>query len=311
MSEGFRAASTIVEFIVPQLREDFFLVDVGCSGGIDACFRSFGDRLTGVGFDPNVVECERLSALEMQRIKYESAFVDSDTLPPTVSPWNRLSVAQSLKIRSQKSQAFSHAEKTSQNLWVKTELAERRIKIGEYLAGSDPDFVKIDIDGYDYGVLRSVDASGVLGFCLEVNFIGGIQENEHTFHNTDRYMRSIGFELFFLSTRKYSIAGLPAKYLLGAPAQSLTGRPIQGDAIYFRDPAGTGAELSRDKTLKLAALMAMANQHDSAAELLIDRKALLDIDLPAALDLLAHEAVGRSYEEHIAAFEQDDASIYP
>ena len=54
----------------------FFLVDVGCSGGIERRWRSFGTRLQGVGFDPLVAEVERLNALRADAgMVYEAACV--------------------------------------------------------------------------------------------------------------------------------------------------------------------------------------------------------------------------------------------
>ena len=47
-------ASAFVGYIAQRLRhENFVLIDIGCSGGLDWTWRSFGDRLNAWGFDPN------------------------------------------------------------------------------------------------------------------------------------------------------------------------------------------------------------------------------------------------------------------
>ena len=313
MSDGLRAGSKLIEFLAPLLRSDFYLVDVGCSGGIDPGWRSFGDRLSGVGFDPNVVECERLASIEKQRVTYEPGFVAAPKRPFYIdrNPWHRLAVFRSTAIRHDKSAALSNLEKTQQNLWGSTKLSERIIALRDYLSGKRPDFFKIDIDGPDFDVMRSVDYADILGVSMEVNFIGGNGPDEHTFHNTDRFMRSQGFDLYFLSYRTYAMSALPAKYVSSHPAESVSGRPVQGDALYFRDIVATGLPVERDKVLKLACLFSLAGQHDSVADVLQHyRPTLLDIDVEAALDIICQEARGRSYKDHMALFEADDASFY-
>src|SRR5262245_27589779 len=60
-------------------REPFFLVDVGCAGGIDTLWRVFGDQLAGIGFDPQQSEIARLRAAESNpNIKYVAALVGLD-----------------------------------------------------------------------------------------------------------------------------------------------------------------------------------------------------------------------------------------
>ena len=96
------------------------------------------------------------------------------------------------------------------------------------------DFIKIDVDGPDFLILDSIrsefEKRKVIGLGMEVNFFGTDDPGEHTFHNTDRFLRSLGFELFGITQRLYSMAALPQRYELSFPAQSLRGRPLQGDA---------------------------------------------------------------------------------
>src|SRR5215831_11897250 len=106
--EGLAAGSRLVQFVVSHnfLKNDpLRLIDVGCSGGIDAGWRSFGNDLTAFGFDPKIQECERLQREEDNpRIRYIPGFVGlpkdhpfmvsrAPTGPWGNNPWHRLSVA--------------------------------------------------------------------------------------------------------------------------------------------------------------------------------------------------------------------------
>src|SRR6185295_6659027 len=122
--------------------------------------------------------------------------------------------------------------------WQESKLADPNLKIGvDDLVREENlmclDFIKIDIDGYDLDVLHSAESctqdSPVLGYTLEVNFYGSTADTDHTFHNTDRLMRQWGFDLFGLTVRRYSVAALPAPFELDCPAQTVFGRPLQGD----------------------------------------------------------------------------------
>jgi hypothetical protein len=151
---------------------------------------------------------------------------------------------------------------------------------------------------------------------LEVNFVGTGSANEHSFHNTDRFMRTQGYELFRLDVRNYSSLALPARYVWPTPAETLSGRPWQGEAYYARDV--TSKALSTTQQAKLGAILSLWDVPDLAAELLTAQRASLGslFDVDRALDLLAAQAQPQrsqklSYKEYVAAFEQDAPWFYP
>ncbi len=343
--EGLRSDSPACRFIADHLGEDkFTLVDVGCSGGIDAIWRMFGTRLAAFGFDPNICECDRLNAAEMlPGVKYIPAFVGLPSDDPVVqrrggrpyvqrNPWNRLSVARTVALREMRNPSRSVEELTAENQWNRVSLADPAtpIILSDFFSInsiSDIDMIKIDVDGPDFDILQSLSdnlqSCNVLALGLEVNFVGSADDTDHTFCNTDRFMRAHGFDLFYLTARPYSRAALPAPYQLSIPAQTQYGQPLQGDALYARDVCQPGVvEFSRElrpaKLAKLATIFASMGLFDCAAEVFLtyrDRlRALLDID--TALDLLCSEAQNRrqpllSYRDYIAAFERDDPMFYP
>jgi hypothetical protein len=52
------------------------LIDVGVSGGLDAQWRTFADRLRAFGFDPWIDECKRLAHEETSdKVEYIAALV--------------------------------------------------------------------------------------------------------------------------------------------------------------------------------------------------------------------------------------------
>jgi hypothetical protein len=215
-------------------------------------------------------------------------------------------------------------EKLRHNAWELTELADRSkpVVVPELLAArgwNDLDYLKIDIDGSDFRVLKTFDGKfaqlGVLGVQLEVNFVGTDAPTEHAFHNTDRFMRSQGYELFKLDVRNYSSRALPARYVWPTPAETLTGRPFQGEAYYARDIDTPG--LDAKKRAKLAAIFSLWGVPDLAAELLVAHRGVLAplFDVERGLDLLAAQAQPErthtlDYTAYMRSFEADDRAFY-
>jgi Methyltransferase FkbM domain len=321
--------------------QPFTLLDIGSSGGIAPFWRVFEPSLAAVGIDPVVSECKRLNGNEASpHIRYRPAFVGLADQDPFVlkrgnnepwggNPWNRLSSAVALEILQSKTK---QEDKLSVlNDWQGTGLTESTSKIGiddlvreEKLFGLD--FIKIDVDGYDMDVLvsgeKSAQAAPVLGFTLEVNFFGSTADTDHTFHNMDKLMREWGFDLFALTVRRYSLAALPAPFEYDSPAQTQFGRPLQGDAVYLRDPMAAGTRggpqcppLSPQKLLKLACLFECFGLPDHAAELIqANADLLLSFCDPAELlNILAREVDPSvsSYSEYIDRFKSDPTSFYP
>lgn len=324
--------------------ERFTLVDVGCAGGIEPAWRVFGERLRAVGFDASGAECRRLASEEKNPDVYYVAgfanvapdhpFARSSEGKPDITrnAWQRTSAARATDIRRERMRAAPHAEQIYNNAWMLTELADadRPVVVPEVLREkgfTDVDFLKIDIDGPDFRVLNSFDgqfdAFGVLAARMEVNLTGGPGDTVNTFNNTDRFMKRHDFELVALDRHIYSMAALPSPFAITIPAQTVSGRVIQGEAYYVRDLASTdfadrAARSSDEKLLKLAAIFSVWNQPDGAAELLLrfrDRlSARLDID--RALDELAAQSQPGAespldYRSYLELFESDSPAFYP
>ena len=225
-----------IEFAASSLRgERFKLLDIGCSGGIDPTWRAFEPWLQALGIDASADECGRLAELETNpNVSYVAAFVGRSAEKPvdlsdkpadlyTKRLFDRLSVKRMLDIRKARLEASSAEEKMRHNAWAMTNLADpgKPIVATDLLANrcwANLDYLKIDVDGADFDILRSFDSHlerlGVVAVQLEVNFYGTGGPEEHSFHNTDRFMRQHGYELFRLDNRTYSACAIPARFAL-------------------------------------------------------------------------------------------------
>ncbi len=311
----------------------FSLLDIGCSGGLDPRWRAFGLRLKALGIDASEGECARLRIAEKNPdVEYVAAFAsdsaDAKIEVKQASPLifrirDRLSFMRTTELREARLGKAATEEKLRHNAWEMTELADhtRPVVVPELLAQrgwTDLDYLKIDIDGSDYRVLKTFDGRleplGVLGVQLEVNFVGSGAPDEHAFHNTDRFMRRRGFELFRLDVRNYSSRALPARYVWPTPAETVSGRPFQGEAYYARDIDAPG--LDAQKLAKLAAIFSLWDVPDLAAELLVAHRGALAplLDVDRGLDLLAAQIqaerpIKLGYQAYLRSFEADDRSF--
>lgn len=338
----------------------FSLLDVGCSGGIDPVWRRFGTSLIAIGVDPLISECKRLQEQESNsNIRYIPGLIVSKTNKlynqTYGNPYGRLS-GQFFKTIAKKQQTVEKCDQLSiLNNWQDMQLSVNNITIGSAVNDNpinlnftkidtmpdidtpidqlvndinrNLDFIKIDIDGNDFEVLESaidtINRSPVLGVAIEINFYGRDEDNSNTFHNVDRTLRKLGFDLFDLSSRKYSSAKLPGKFVYNIFAQTSHGRIFQGDAIYLRDPVAiTRAnnpivcpELSLYKIIKLICLFELFGLPDHAAELLIYYSSVLTniINIDECLDILTKEVTGQdiTYNDFIEATIKDPTILFP
>ena len=336
-------APTFPAFVAEKLTaERFRLLDIGCSGGLDPAWRAFEPRLQALGIDASETECRRLAERERNPgVAYVAAYVSNSTDKPVdhsagpAAPLimrmrDRLSFMRTREIREGRLKDASTEEKLRHNAWEMTGLADPRKPIValDLLAERGwtyLDYLKIDIDGADFEILQSFEqrfaALGVIAVQLEVNFVGAGEPDEHSFHNTDRLMRGAGFDLFRLDVRNCSTRALPARYIWPTPAETVSGRPFQGEAYYARDVLAPHraavAGLSVEKVAKLAAVFSAWDVPDAAAELLVGRREMLArlLDVDAGLDLLAAQTQKNrrrplSYRDYMATFEADSPAFY-
>lgn len=315
------------------------VVDVGCSGGIASMWRQYQD-LKMLGIDPVVDECLRLGSIEDRSdILYRDAFIGlSDdhwfkkkkadvgkTQYWSGNPWDRLSSAAAQNILDRiNSESLENLSEF--NNWSKKRLTENFFTLDEVCKNNNfnsVDFIKIDVDGPDLEVLYSgegiIKNSPVLGVAIEVNYYGSDSELDNSFHNTDRIMRGLGFDLFDLTLRRYSSSALPLQFAIHCTAQTLKGRPYQGDALYLRDPCAHQAnnnapkcpDLSLLSQFKLASMYELFGIPDHAVELICQMN--IDSDTKKYLcDAFAkHYTNYENYIDLMSNFNKDPRRFYP
>ena len=314
------------------IADDFFLVDVGASGGIEAYWRVFGNSLRAVGFDPLVKEVERLNHEERSpRVRYYAALVGyrryAELLPKHPVP-NNDAYWRSSSVRVQERLTCSYAETYFDRTHDGTRSAEL-IELDEYFfqpSQDSVDFIKIDTDSHDYEVLLGakdlLTRSPVMGLLVEAPFQGPDHEAATLFSNIDVFLRKLGFSLFEFDPRWYSRAALPKRFRWMQPADTVEGQLVWADCLYLRDAGIEGYEqtwnltLSPAKLLKLCCLYELFSLQDCAAETLLKyRDRLADrLDLDACLNLLTPPLPdGRqvSYREYNDFFDQNVEAFYP
>ncbi len=312
--------------------ERFMLIDVGCAGGLDPLWCLFGDQLAAVGFDPQQSEIERLRKAETNpNVKYIPALVGL----PEDNEFHLRKRQQTYQAPSyfdplQRSSAAARwtAGAAPQSNVIGEQLTPTKIGISEYVQSNgirSVAFIKIDTDGSDLEATVSaseiIRPCNVLGFMIESPFSGTHDDTANSFHNIDRFMRKNGFMLYVLAQRAYSRAALPAPFVYGIPAQTISGQVHWADAVYLRDGAAAdyaliwSEELSTVALLKLAALYELFRLPDCAAELINTHRNRIAsmVDPDRLLDLLTPPLHGKqlSYKDYVATFRDRPDQFFP
>ncbi|MBI3416684.1 MAG: FkbM family methyltransferase [Verrucomicrobia bacterium] len=306
--------------------EEFFLLDVGASGGIQPHWNVFQPYLKATGFDPLVTEVERLNRIETNpRVRYEDGFVGSGmpTQPlDKIAARNNGSFQRTSAVRATGLMNLNYQQQVF-NSGAEMVWSKKQLTVDGWLPESNRravDFIKIDTDGSDYPVLvgarQTLAAGGVLGLTVECPFLGPIDDEANLFGNIDRLLRNQGFTLFNLDVYRYSRADLPRPFLYDIPAQTTHGAVQWGEALYFQDLGDADfermwpREFSPIKKLKLACLFEIFDLPDCAIELLKKFRSELAplIDFDYCLDALTPELAGEklSYQHYNKVF---DAAI--
>ena len=313
--------------------EPFVLVDVGCGMGLDEAWRLFEPHLVAHGFDPQVDECARLQHAEHNpNVHYHAAYVgeritpsEEDAVERYFNPFGRTSAMQALATTQV---VDGHDQLREHNAWDQQKLTPTHVSLDDFVRENDIrsiDFVKIDTDGGDLGVLRSVESViedvDILGFMVETPFTGSASPDANSFHNIDRLLRSHGFHLYTFSVQRYSRAALPAQFRYKVLGSTVAGQAMWGDSVYLRDAAARdyeavfGRSLSTQKLLKIAALYELFELPDCAVELLQQHEEPIKgaIDVPAAIEALTPARGGQavSYREYVESFRRNPYAFYP
>ena len=226
-------------------------------------------------------------------------------------------------------------EKLRHNAWEMTGLADptqadRRSPICSAERGwTDLDYLKIDIDGADFDILQSLKGASTASTSSPCSSRSTSSEptspTSIPFTIPTASCAAQGFDLFRLDVRNFSSRALPARYIWPTPAETVSGRPFQGEAYYARDvlaPHRAGgrrrirATRSSPSSRRYSRLgMCLTPPPSCCSRAATSLTALFDVD--AGLDLLAAQtqpkpppaaALSRDY---MATFEARPARVLP
>ena len=203
-------------------------IDIGCSGQLDAKWKTLFNVLSYVGFDPNEKECQRLSLLPSpyKQTRYMPYAIGDDVgeavMYLTESPY----CYSLLRPRHEWLRRFSY-----HNLF--NEIGESRVNCVtlDYLAenkGLRADMMKLDTQGLELPILQT--ATQVLQdvFCVETE--AGFVENyvgETVAAQVDEFMRQKGFLLFDITIHR---VGRANRF-----AQQSHQQPLWCESLWMRD----------------------------------------------------------------------------
>jgi hypothetical protein len=317
------------------ISDDFSLLDIGSSGGINSIWDVFRPKIRALGFDPVISDCEILNKKEInKKIEYMPINISLKPDHPFIIERNKnggnSNNNSNLFTRFSAYKAVQILKPPSDNLdpsvnnWQNNKLSNINMTIDDIVKEKNiqnVDFIKVDIDGDDICAILSADNTirnnNILGFMIETNYYGSTNNTDHTFHNTDKMMRDYGFELFDIDVRRYTSSALPGRFQFGCYAQTEFGRIFQGDALYLIDPCKSiyNYDLSINKILKLACLFEIYGKPDHAAELLIKYKDEISkiCKVEKLLDILTNEVNNNynNYNKYIETFNSNPKSFLP
>lgn len=314
---------------------DFNLLDIGASGGIDPLWRQFEPYLSAKCFDPLCIEVERLNKAEKNgKIEYIDSWVsckDQQILDGAqgCGHTTNSSFQKSSAVRAANAMQINY-EKHYFNSDQEVIYSKNRTSIDEYIKSSNfpADFIKVDTDGHDYFVINGAQEAFknhlILGVQIECQFHGSTHPHSNIFSNIDLYMRKMGYTLFDLNCWRYTREDLPGEFYYTIPAQTKRGQIQWGEAVYFLDPftnIESRNELFKEgnqhKLIKLISLYDLYSQSDSSAGLINLMKekniTISNVNLDKALDLLTpiNKWGINNYQQYIDKFDSDPELFYP
>jgi FkbM family methyltransferase len=273
--------------------EPIILVDAGARGGIPKHWRPVEPWLRVIGFEPDARSLDSLDESDRRRTfpKALASRPGSVTLHLTAEAGDSSVLVPNRPFVDR----FPRAERFDV---VGTQTVSGDTLDNQLAAdGIDRvDFIKLDTQGSELMILegaRQTLGRGVFGVEVEVE-LNPIYQQQPLFSDVDRFLRSLGYELFDLELRRW-------KHRAGEDLALTRGQVAWGDALFLLDPERTqlvvrqGDDLSVPTLARIVSICLLYNLGDYAL-------ALLD-SLGEAIGEQLRTAVTRSVRTYDAASE--------
>lgn len=217
--------------------------DIGARGGVFDDLQELGSVISMFGFEPDIVECERLNnnfenTFGFKSLKYMPYALGKYEENINLNLYSHRGCSSNLKVNMSLANEFSRGD-----YFTKEGEFNMPVHSMDYLVRNGslpaPDFIKIDVQGMEMDVFNGgvENFENCIGVRTEVYF-RKLYENQPLFPDIDIFMRSIGMIpimfLEFHSWRRTTKKKYP-KLASGKMAFS-RGEMMHSDILYLKDP---------------------------------------------------------------------------
>ena len=313
-------------------RQPLVVIDAGARGGAESHWRHFRDQVRVLAFEPDQTECARLNA-EETTISY--------------FPYALGRLDGTAELHLYRHSAANSLYAANPDYWNRRTGGEMYEPVGRQLIRvrrlddvlreqkiEAVDFIKLDVEGAEFDVLMGAQETlarpSFLGMTFEFMlssqaFLSTPERRFATFFEIHALLAREGFDLFDLSTYRFSRAAMPQPFVYRYVDSSgglyagptIRGQRTNGDALYFRDLAHADSMVGIDpiRLLKYACVLEIYGLGDCAAEALEKSRTSLasDYDVDILLNLLVPPLYGKvlPYQAYLELYETKRTRFMP
>jgi FkbM family methyltransferase len=242
--------------LLPVLRDlRFTSLDIGARGGFTKDLLPLAPYVDAIGFEPDVVECDRLNAAPnagaaaWNSLRFVPVAVGRAANDRTLHLYSKRGCSSLLVANGQLANDFGRAS----YFYLDGTIAVSTVPLDEAAASyafDDAVYMKIDIQGGELEALQSgqrlVERS-LLAIRTEVEFMS-IYRDQPLYGDVESYVRRFGFvPMGFLELHHWRrTTRLKHPKLSEGPIPYSKGQMAHGDVLFFRDPQTMPSESDAD-----------------------------------------------------------------
>lgn len=244
-----------------EINSKFTILDLGSFEGFSPIWDHFGELVTLVGIDPFEPEGTKLGKFNRTETTFNC--IINDTVGEYDFNISRNKHASSLLKENTKVVSRYHTAYDGEIL--KTEKVTTK-KLSDILSNNnitDIDFIKIDIEGSELTILKSIEdlvKNKCLGIYIET-FFQEYHIGRPLFSEVELYLRSLGYYVYDVVPEKWGKKTNNQKYG--------DGQVIYCNTLFFKDPILNPNDITDiEKIKKLILLSSLWKQNDFSIELI-------------------------------------------